>query len=90
MKQLAGIAEDCSAGASGAGGIAVAAKPMGTITRRQPTDEMIKTEHVPKVAKTVVGDTKPNQATGKLSADLRANGRKSASSPPRSLNKYRK
>ena len=90
MRKLAGIGEDCSGGASGAGGIAVAAKPMGTMNRRQPTEEMVDTEYTPKVAKTVIGDTKPNQATGKLSADLAANGRKSATRPPRSLNRYQK
>ena len=37
-------------------------------------------EYVPKeAAKTIVGDTKPNQASGELSATLAANGKRTAS-----------
>lgn len=83
LRELAGlpakVGEDCSAGASGAGGIAVAAKPMGTVQRRQPTDERIKKEYTPNRAKTVVGDTKPAQASGLLSATLAANNKPTAS-----------
>jgi len=79
MKQLAGIVEDGSGGASCAGGIAVAPMPMGGVKRRQPTDEELKKEYTPKVAKTVVGDTKPSQASGELSANLAVRGKKTAS-----------
>jgi hypothetical protein len=79
MKQLAGIVEDGSCGGISASGIAVAPKSMGSMNRRQPTDEKIKKEYTPEVAKTVVGDTKPNQASGELSATLAANNKKTAS-----------
>jgi hypothetical protein len=79
MRQLAGIQETCSAGATGAGAIAVAPTTMGTIKRRVSPVAELKTEYTPKEpAKTVVGDTKPNQATGKLSADLAASGKPAA------------
>lgn len=76
MKQLAGIVEDGSCGGISASSIAVAPKSMG---RRQPTDEKIKKEYTPEVAKTVVGDTKPSQASGELSANLAVRGKKTAS-----------
>lgn len=77
--ELAGIKEDCSGGATGAGAIAIAPAAMGGIKKRQPTEEELKTEYTPKSsAKTIIGDTKPNQASGKLSADLAASGKKSA------------
>jgi hypothetical protein len=83
LRELAGlpakVGEDCSAGASGAGGIAVAAKPMGTMQRRQPTAERVKKEYTAKRATTVVGDTKPAQASGELSATLAANNKPTAS-----------
>lgn len=79
MRQLAGIAEDASCGASGAGGIAVAPMPMGKVKRRQAVDEVQAKEYTPTVAKTVAGDTKPFQASGELSATLAANGKKTAS-----------
>lgn len=80
LRELAGIKENCSAGATGAGTIASAPAAMGSMKRRQPTDEQVKTEYTPKeAAKTIAGDTKPNQASGKLSADLSARGRKTAS-----------
>lgn len=79
LRELAGMAESCSGGASGAGGIAVANVPLGGMKRRQPAEEALKKEYTAKVAKTVVGDTKPNQASGELSATLAANGRKTAS-----------
>jgi hypothetical protein len=79
MLQLAGIQEDCSGGATGAGSIAVAPAAMGGIRKREPADEALNTEYTPKgPAKTIVGDTKPNQASGKLSADLAASGKKAA------------
>jgi len=79
MKHLAGIQENCSSGATGAGAIAIAPTTMGSVKKRQPTDEKYKTEYTPKAAaKTIVGDTKPAQASGKLSADLAANGKLAA------------
>ena len=78
LRELAGIKENCSAGATGAASIAVAPAAVGSIKRRQPTEEQIKKEYTPDVAKTVVGDTKPNQASGELSANLAARGKKTA------------
>lgn len=78
MKHLAGIVEDGSCGGTGAGAIAIAPTSMGTIKRRQPTNEQPK-EYTPKEApKTIVGDTKPAQASGELSANLAARGKKAA------------
>lgn len=80
MRKLAGIREDSSGGATGAGAIAIAPTAMGQVKRRQPTEEQIKKEYTPKeAAKTIVGDTKPNQASGELSANLAARGKKTAS-----------
>jgi hypothetical protein len=78
MRQLAGIAEDASGGASCAGGIATAPTAMGNVKRRQSVEEGPSEEYTPEVAKTVAGDTKPNQATGRLSANLAARGKKTA------------
>ena len=72
--------EDCSGGATGAGAVAIAPTSMGRVKRRQETTESPKKEYTPKAAaKTIVGDTKPSQASGELSATLAANGRKTAS-----------
>jgi hypothetical protein len=80
MRQLAGIAEDASGGCTGAGsvggGIPV---ELGSPKRRQPVEEGPSEEYTPGVAKTVAGDTKPNQASGRLSANLAARGKKTAS-----------
>jgi len=82
MKQLAGIAEDGSSGASCAGAMG-AGTPValgGAIKRRQPTNEQQPKEYTPReAAKTVVGDTKPGQASGELSANLAVRGKKTAS-----------
>lgn len=79
MLQLAGVQESCSGGATGAGAIAMAAKPLGKMQKREPAEEALKPEYTPKKpAETIIGDTKPNQASGKLSADLAASGRKAA------------
>lgn len=79
MRTLAGIKENCSAGATGAGAIAVAPASMGKVKKRQQTEEQ-KIEYTPRTPpKTIAGDTKPNQATGLLSATLAANGKKTAS-----------
>jgi hypothetical protein len=52
---------------------------MGGMRKRQPTVEVVKKEYTPKEpAKTIVGDTKPSQASGELSANLAARGKKSA------------
>jgi hypothetical protein len=79
IRQLAGIAEDASGGCTGAGsvggGVPVA---LGGMKRRKQVEEAPKVEYKAKVAKTVVGDTKPAQASGKLSADLAARGMKTA------------
>jgi hypothetical protein len=86
MRQLAGIAEDASGGASCAGGIAVAPAAMGSVKRRtMPENSM--DEYTPTVAKTVVGDTKPHQDSGKLSARLAKAGKPTAS---RSNNGFKK
>ena len=80
LRQLAGISENCSAGATGAGAIAVAPAAMGTVKKRQPTEEARKKEYVrTEPAKSIIGDTKPNQASGELSANNQANGIQSAS-----------
>jgi hypothetical protein len=78
---LAGIRENCSGGATGAGAIAIAPAATGKMKRRNETSEGALTpEYTPKgPAKTIIGDTKPNQASGKLSADLAASGKKTAS-----------
>jgi hypothetical protein len=81
LRELAGIKENCSAGSTGAGSIAVVPVAVGnTIRRRAPTEESQKKEYTPREsAKTVVGDTKPNQASGELSANLAVRGKKTAS-----------
>lgn len=80
IKQLAGITEDASCGATGAASIAIAPAAMGKVNKRQPTEEELKKEYTRTApAKTIIGDTKPNQASGELSATLAANGKKTAS-----------
>ena len=80
MRELAGIKENCSAGATGAGAIAIAPTAMGNTKRREVTTEQKPVEYERTEApKTIVGDTKPAQASGKLSADLAARGKKTAS-----------
>jgi hypothetical protein len=80
LLHLAGIKEDCSAGATGAGGIAVAAKPMGKVQRRaDPIEEGPSLEHPEIGTETIAGDTKPSQASGRLSANLAVRGKNTAS-----------
>jgi len=80
MRQLAGIAENCSGGATGAGAIAIAPTAMGSMKKRQEVDEAPPREYTPKgPAKTIIGDTKPGQASGELSANLAVRGKKTAS-----------
>ncbi len=80
MLHLAGIKENCSGGATGAGAIAIAPAAMGSMKKRQGVDEAPAKEYTPKEpAKTIVGDTKPHQASGELSANLAVRGKKTAS-----------
>lgn len=82
LRELAGIQvqENCSAGATGAGSIAVAPTSMGKLNKRQYTNEATPKEYTPDgPAKTIVGDTKPAQASGELSSNLAARGKKTAS-----------
>lgn len=79
MRQLAGIKENCSAGATGAGSIAIAPTSTGTMKKRTRTEEQFAKEYEPKEApKTIVGDTKPAQASGELSSNLAVRGKKTA------------
>lgn len=79
MRQLAGIAEDASGGCTGAGSVGGGVPvELGGMKRRQPVEEGPSEEYTPEVAKTVAGDTKPNQASGRLSANLAARGKKTA------------
>lgn len=90
MRHLAGISENCSAGATGAGSIAVAPAAMGGMKKRQATDEERKVEYTrTEPAKSIIGDTKPHQASGKLSADLAANGMKAAGRTNNGMKKKR-
>jgi len=80
MKTLAGIGENCSGGATGAGAIAMAPSAMGGVKRRQPTNEQPAPEYTPDgPPKTIIGDTKPNQASGLLSSNLAVRGKRTAS-----------
>ena len=80
MKQLAGIAEDASGGASCAGGMAASTpQPMGTIKRRTEVDEGPSLEHPETGKKLVAGDQRTGQASGRLSANLAVRGKKTAS-----------
>jgi hypothetical protein len=82
LKRLAGISENCSAGATGASNVAVGV--VGTsenmVRRKSTTEEKFTKEYTPSgPAKTIIGDTKPAQASGELSATLAASGKPSAS-----------
>lgn len=79
MRKLAGIKEDSSAGASCAGAIASVPAALGNVKRRQPTNEQPKEYTAKEAPKTIVGDTKPSQASGELSSNLAARGKKTAS-----------
>lgn len=80
LRELAGIREDSSGGATSAGAVAIAPASIGTVKKRQGTEEgMTKREHTPKgPPKTIVGDTKPMQNSGQLSSTLAANGKPTA------------
>lgn len=80
MRKLAGLGENCSGGATGAGAIAMAPSAMGGVKRRQQTNEQPRKEYTPDgPPKTIVGDTKPNQASGALSSNLAMRGKRTAS-----------
>lgn len=80
LRTLAGIKENCSAGATGASSIAISPTSMTAPIKRRSTLDSMKKEYEPKeAAKTIVGDTKPNQASGELSANLAVRGKKTAS-----------
>lgn len=77
LKQLAGISENASSGASSAGAIASAPTAMGSVNKRKTTEQKKEyTRTAP--AKSIIGDTKSHQASGELSATLVANGKKTA------------
>lgn len=79
MKHLAGIVETCSSGSTGAGAIAVSPASMSNIKKRQPVEESPPKEHIRTDSyKSIIGDTKPNQASGELSANLAARNKKTA------------
>ncbi len=66
LKELAGIGEESSGGSTSAGNFAV-------------PEASLKKEYVRRApAKTIIGDTKPFQASGELSANLAATGKPSA------------
>lgn len=80
IKHLAGIKEDASCGATGAGAIAIAPATVGKVKKRQAVEESPPKEYTPKKpAETIAGDTKPGQASGELSANLAVRGKKTAS-----------
>ncbi len=79
LRQLAGISEDASGGASCAGAIASAPTAMGTTKRRQEVDEGPSLEHPEAGKKLVAGDQRTGQASGRLSANLAVRGKKTAS-----------
>lgn len=80
LLELAGLKETCSAGATSSGSIATAPVAMGGMRKRMPAEGAgLKKEYTPKEApKTIIGDTKPNQASGQLSANLAATGKPAA------------
>lgn len=83
IKRLAGLGEMCSAGATGVGGITTSIP-----AKRKKTEEgtALKKEYSrTSPAKTIIGDTKPAQASGELSANLAASGKKTASRPNNGL-----
>ena len=77
MRKLAGIKENASCGATGAGAIAVAPASMGKVKRRpDAVEESPSLEHEVAGRKSVVGATGPqSQPTKKLSANNAARGK---------------
>lgn len=85
LRTLAGIGESMTSGATGAGSIAVSPVSVGKMQTRETA---LKKEYTSKgPAQTIIGDTKPSQASGELSANLAASGKKTAS---RTNNGFRK
>lgn len=81
--ELAGVKETASAGATSAGAIASAPSPSKG-TRRHTEETALQPEHTRKTPyKTIIGDTKPSQASGQLSANLAASGKRTANRKPR-------
>lgn len=82
LRKLAGIVENCSSGATGAANISVGMVNVGdNVVRRQTASEKKYTKEYAQESSTttIVGDTKPNQASGQLSSELVARGKKTAS-----------
>jgi len=73
LKELAGIQETCSAGATGAGSVAAGATAIGQVKRRMPKPAEESGNG------TVYGKIDPNAATGELSRRLADAGKKTAS-----------
>ena len=87
LRELAGIKEDASCGATGAGAIAMAPSAMGK-PKRRGVEEAPKKEYTRTAPpKTIVGDTKPFQASGELSATNAARGIPTASRKRNGLKK---
>jgi hypothetical protein len=80
LKELAGIKENCSAGATGAGAIAIAPAAMGGVKKRvDPVEESPSLEHEVAGTKSIIGATGPQASQiGKLSANLAATNEKTA------------
>lgn len=78
MKKLAGISEDASCGATSAGAIATAPATVGKVKRRHEVDESPSLEHPEIGNKTLAGDTKPTQASARLSANLASKRKRTA------------
>lgn len=82
LLELAGIPESCSGGASGVGGIAVSATPMGKPSKkviRRTEEGTLNTQYKRKrPEQTIAGDRKPLPGMHKLNADLSATPGKSA------------
>ena len=75
MRKLAGIGENCSGGATGAGAIAIAPASMGMKRREPPVEESPSLEHPVAGRKSIVGATGPQaSAIGKLSANNSVRG----------------
>lgn len=80
MRKLAGISEDASCGATSAGSVASSPAMVGHMKKRKEVDESPSLEHPVSGNKTVVGATGPQASSiGKLSANLAARNKKTAS-----------
>ena len=77
--ELAGISEMSSAGSSCAGAIATGPTAMGATRKRSQESVSLDNEHKRETPyKSIIGDTKPAQASGQLSANLAASGKPTA------------